>query len=112
MPSLRESLTYDPIELKFGTSGLRDLVVVMTDLECYLNTAGFLKFLVENGQLEMGQTVLVAGDLRDSTPRIVGAVVQAIRDGGFTPEYHGLVPTPTIAYYGLERDLACIMVTG
>ncbi|HSW79521.1 MAG TPA: phosphomannomutase [Candidatus Saccharimonadales bacterium] len=112
MSSLRESLTYDPIELKFGTSGLRDLVVVMTDLECYINTAGFLQFLVENGQLEKGQTVLVAGDLRDSTPRIVGAVSQAIRDGGFTAEYHGLVPTPTIAYYALERDLACIMVTG
>lgn len=112
MASLRETLTYDPVELRFGTSGLRDLVVVMTDLECYLNTAGFLQFLVENGQLSKGQTVLVAGDLRDSTPRIVGAVVQAIRDGGFVPEYHGLVPTPTISYYALERDLACIMVTG
>lgn len=110
--TLRDSLTYTPEELKFGTSGLRGLITVMTDLECYINTAGFLRFLVEQGHLADGGTVLVAGDLRDSTPRIAAAVVQAIRDGGFTAEYHGLIPTPAIAYYALERDLACIMVTG
>ncbi len=112
MASLRESLTYEPTELKFGTSGLRDLVTVMTDLECYLNTAGFLQFLVDQKMLTPGGTVLVGGDLRDSTPRIVGAVAQAIRDGGYVPEYHGLIPTPALAYYALERDLACLMVTG
>lgn len=112
MAALRDSLTYEPVELNFGTSGLRGLVVDMTDLECYLNTAGFLRFLAEHGQLLAGDTVLVAGDLRDSTPRIAAAVVQAVRDAGFTAEYHGLIPTPAIAYYALERDLACIMVTG
>ncbi len=112
MASLRESLMYEPVELNFGTSGLRDLVSVMTDLECYLNTAGFLQFLVEQGQLEAGGTVLVAGDLRDSTPRIAAAVIKAITDGGFKAEYHGLVPTPAIAYYALGRGAACIMVTG
>jgi len=112
MPTLRESLAYEPVELNFGTSGLRGLASEMTDLECYLNTAGFLQFLVEQEQLSTGGTVLVAGDLRDSTPRIAGAVIQAIRDAGFKAEYHGLVPTPAIAFYALERDLACIMVTG
>jgi phosphomannomutase len=112
MPTLRESLTYEPVELKFGTSGLRDLAANMTDLECYLNTAGFLQFLVKQQQFQQGETVLVAGDLRDSTPRILASVIQSIHDAGFQAEYHGLVPTPTIAYYALERGLPCIMVTG
>ena len=34
---LKEALTYSPVELAFGTSGLRGLVTDMTDLECYIN---------------------------------------------------------------------------
>ena len=45
MSNLRDLLTYQPSELKFGTSGLRDLVTEMTDLECYINTFGFIRFL-------------------------------------------------------------------
>ncbi|HKX24063.1 MAG TPA: phosphomannomutase [Candidatus Saccharimonadales bacterium] len=112
MPTVRESLSYEPSELKFGTSGLRGLVTEMTDLECYINTAGFLKFLVNAGHLQSGGTVYVAGDLRDSTPRITGAVIQAIQDGGYKPAYEGSIPTPAVAFYGLQHKTASIMVTG
>jgi phosphomannomutase len=112
MPTLRESLTYQPEELKFGTSGLRGLVTEMTDLECYINTAGFLKFLVNVGHLQAGSTIYLAGDLRDSTPRITRAVHQAILDGGYQAVYGGLIPTPAIAFYGLQKKAANIMVTG
>ncbi len=112
MPRLRETLQYEPNELKFGTSGLRGLVTEMTDLECYINTVGFLKFLVTIGHLQTGGTVYVAGDLRDSTPRITRAVCQAIADGGYQAVYEGLIPTPALAFYGLRQKTANIMVTG
>jgi phosphomannomutase len=112
MATLRDSLTYDPVELAFGTSGLRGLVTDMTDLECYINTTGFLEYLRAERQLQANGLVLIAGDLRDSTPRILGAVKQAIEDGGYHAEYHGLIPTPAIAYYALQKNAPCIMITG
>lgn len=112
MPTLRESLTFEPSELKFGTSGLRGLVTEMTDLECYINTAGFLRYLATDGQLKAGDTVFLAGDLRDSTPRIMRAVNQAIVDAGYKSVNCGFIPTPAVASYGLQRSAANIMVTG
>lgn len=112
MSSLRAALDHEPVELNFGTSGLRGVAAEMTDLECYINAAGFLQFLVAEGHLQKGGPVLLAGDLRDSTPRIMRAMHQAITDGGFVTEYHGLIPTPALAYHALEKNAPCIMVTG
>jgi len=110
--SLREVLAHEPNELKFGTSGLRALVTDMTDLECYINALGFIHFLQANDGLQAGGTMYLAGDLRDSTPRIMRAVLQAIVDGGCMVVNCGLVPTPTVSYYGFEHDAPSIMVTG
>lgn len=108
MPSLQDELAFEPLELSFGTSGLRGLVSDMTDLECYINARGFLDFL----QLEQGATVYLAGDLRDSTPRIMAAMHQAISDSGLKTVNCGLIPTPAVAYFALQNNAACIMVTG
>ena len=75
----------------------------MTDLECYINTVGFLRFLGEAQELNAGEVVYVAGDLRDSTPRIMHAVVRALRDGGYEAVYCGLIPTPTVSLYGFSQ---------
>ncbi len=107
-----ESLQYEPHELAFGTSGLRGLVVDMTDLECYINTVGFLRYLHEEFALKRGSQVLLAGDLRDSTPRIMRAVAQAITDEGYRYVNAGLIPTPAAAFAGLTRSMPVIMVTG
>jgi phosphomannomutase len=112
MTKLRDTLNYNPVELGFGTSGLRGLVTDMTDLECYINALGFLTFLRESCGQEIGQTIYLAGDLRDSTPRILRAMHQAITDSGFVTNYCGLVPTPTVAFYALQQNAPCIMVTG
>jgi len=112
MPNLRDTLSYTPEELQFGTSGLRALATDMTDLECYINTVGFLRFLVESSKLPKGETVYLAGDLRESTPRITHAVARAIRDEGYLVEYCGLVPTPTVSLYGFTHGKPSIMVTG
>lgn len=110
--NLRDSLTYEPHELAFGTSGLRGLISDMTDLECYINVTGFLQFLTITQGLAPGSKIYIAGDLRDSTPRIMRVVAQAIRDTGYQVENYGLIPTPALAFYALRNNVACIMVTG
>lgn len=108
MVTLRQSLEYEPVELSFGTSGLRGLVADMTDLECYINVTGFIDYL----QLDSNSSIYVAGDLRDSTPRIIQVVTQAIQDAGHQPVYCGLLPTPAVALHALANKSACVMVTG
>lgn len=108
--TLRDSLDYTPNDLKFGTSGLRGLLSDMTDLECYINTAGFIKFLSDTG--EQFETIYIAGDLRSSTPRIMQVVAQAIADNGLMVINCGLIPTPALAYYAFLKQQPCIMVTG
>ncbi len=124
-PSRPAFLSYQPAELRFGTSGLRGLVTDMTDLEVYLNARGYLDYLVERGELERGEPVALAEDLREtdpasgqsSSPRIAAAVSQAVRDGGFALVYCGRIPTPALAYYAMGSGSSAspmpgIMVTG
>lgn len=113
MGTLRDALQYTPVELKFGTSGLRGLVTDMTHLECYINTLGFLLFLKNLDQKQLaGGAVYIAGDLRGSTPSILQSVTKAVRDGGYEPVYCGLIPTPALAAYALAKTAPCVMVTG
>lgn len=110
MATIRQLLTYSPVELTFGTSGLRGLVKDMTDLECYINTAGFLAFVkATEGSFP---TVYLAGDLRLSTPRIAAAVVRAIEDAGAQVHWGGFVPTPALALAAQNNHSPGIMVTG
>lgn len=101
-----------PARLTFGTSGLRGLVTDITDLEAYINTAGFLDFLVAIGDAVPGTPVVLAGDQRPSTERILRAVARAVRDRGLTVDYVGRIPTPALTYFGLLRRCPSIMVTG
>lgn len=107
---LKDSLDYTSNELAFGTSGLRGLLSDMTDLECYINTTGFLRFLESSG--EDVQTVYLAGDLRHSTPHIMQVIAQAITDAGIEYVNCGFIPTPAVAYYAQLRNEPCIVVTG
>jgi phosphomannomutase len=84
----------------------------MTDLECYINARGFITFLQAECGLVPGDLIFLAGDLRDSTPRITAAVATAIKDSGCTFEYLGLIPTPALAYFAGRHGKAGIMVTG
>jgi phosphomannomutase len=96
----------------FGTSGARGLVSAMTDRVCYGYTSGFLSYLREIGEFSPGREVAFAGDLRPSTPRVLRACVQAIRDAGGAPVFCGFVPTPALAYYAFQRRIPSFMVTG
>jgi len=99
-------------QLRFGTSGLRDKITYMTDLECYINARGFISFLLERGEVAEGGEVAIGGDRRGSTPRIMAAVGRAIEDSGCEIICCGLVPSPTLAYFAMEREIPSIMVTG
>lgn len=96
----------------FGTSGARGLATAMTDRVCFAYTTGFLQYLEKQGQILPGDQVLVGGDLRPSTPRIMAACMCAIRKLGYEPVNGGLVPSPALANEGLRRRIASLMVTG
>ncbi len=99
--------------VKFGTSGARGLAVEMTDQVCYAYTQGFLQYLEQSGELKKnGETVAIAGDLRPSTGRIMGAVAQAASDLGYSPLNCGRIPSPAVALYGIKNGCPAIMVTG
>ncbi|VGO12263.1 Phosphoglucosamine mutase [Pontiella desulfatans] len=99
--------------VKFGTSGARGLAAEMTDQVCYTYTKGFLQYLEETGELKKaGEPVAIAGDLRPSTGRIMGAVAKAASDMGYHPVNCGRIPSPAVALYGLENVCPAIMVTG
>ncbi len=100
----------DTSGVTFGTSGARGLVSQMSDRVCYLYTRAFLQHLAERG--EQIDKVALAGDLRPSTPRIMAAVANAIRDSGATPINCGFIPSPAVALYGIDHHLPSIMVTG
>lgn len=98
--------------LKFGTSGIRAFVEDMTDIECYINTRGFIKFLKENREIGNNNKIAVAGDLRESTPKILRSVFKAIEDEECEVIYCGLIPTQTLTYFAWNRNMPAIMVTG
>lgn len=96
--------------LRFGTSGVRGLVTDMTDRECWLYTRAFLQYLKTTAS--PFRAVALAGDYRESTPRILRAVAFAVRKESLDPDFCGAVPTPAILHYGMLHKIPSIMVTG
>ena len=94
--SLRSRLTYQPVELQFGTSGRRGKVVDLTQLEVYINALGELEYLQSlsstEGGIEQGDDFFFARDLRPSSERIAQAIMAAIEDAGMKPVNLGLIP--------------------
>jgi phosphomannomutase len=105
-------LNYAPVPLAFGTSGLRGLVKDITDLEAYINVKAALRYLLSIGDIHASSTVVIAGDLRPSTDRIMRACAQAIVDSGCQVENAGKIPTPALVFHALSTRRASVMVTG
>ena len=93
----------------FGTSGLRGPA---TDFTQELCTAYVTAFLERCGGTASGRTAYVGADLRDSSPRIAGQCLAAIRAAGWTPVWAGNVPTPALAAYAMARSAPAVMITG
>lgn len=105
-------LNYAPVPLAFGTSGLRGLVKDITDLEAYINVKAALRYLLSIGDIRASSTVVIAGDLRPSTDRIMRACAQAIVDLGCQVENAGKIPTPALVAHAIAIRRAGVMVTG
>src|SRR4029077_20363783 len=105
-------LNYMPVPLAFGTSGLRGLVKDITDLEAYINVKAALRYLLSIGDIDAGSGVVIAGDLRPSTDRIIRACAQAIVDSGCRVENAGKIPTPALLSHAISARRAGVMVTG
>lgn len=96
----------------FGTSGARGLADAMTDRICHAYTLGFLGYLESQGLAPAGGSVGLAGDFRPSSPRILAACAQAVRDSGRQPRYFGTIPTPALVHFGIQSSLPTLMATG
>jgi len=91
---------------------LRGLISDITDLEAYINTRGFLRYLADKKECARGDTMSLGLDLRPSTPRIARAVAQAMHDEGILVENVGRLPSPALMSYALGKGRASVMVTG
>ena len=96
----------------FGTSGARGTVEAMSNSVCYAYTQAFLQAMQAESVIQPGSEVVLAGDLRASTPRILAAVARAIEDAGYQLTYAGMIPSPAVVFYAMQQGAASIMVTG
>ncbi|QRM35610.1 phosphomannomutase [Microvirga sp. VF16] len=102
-----------PSSLKFGTSGLRGLVVELNGIPAFAYTRAFAEMLKEDGSAAAADNVVLVGrDLRESSPSIAQLCCAALYESGLTPLDCGALPTPALAYHGMRFGIPAIMVTG
>jgi phosphomannomutase len=91
---------------KFGTSGLRGLVVDLTsDL-----VADYLRAFLT--ACPVGSGLYVGRDLRPSSPALASHVIAAARGEGINVTDCGAVPTPSLALVAMQAGAGAVMVTG
>lgn len=91
---------------KFGTSGLRGLVVELTDDLVASYVQAFI------AACPTGTGLFVGRDLRPSSPDIAGMVADAARTAGLRVTDCGAVPTPALALAAMDAGAGAVMVTG
>ncbi|WP_262296280.1 phosphomannomutase [Microvirga sesbaniae] len=102
-----------PSSLKFGTSGLRGLVVELNGSPAFAYTRAFAEMLKEDGSAAASRNVVLVGrDLRESSPSIAQLCCAALHEAGLEPLDCGALPTPALAYHGMRFGIPAIMVTG
>ncbi|MEE1654748.1 phosphomannomutase [Microvirga sp. CF3062] len=102
-----------PSSLKFGTSGLRGLVVELNGAPAFAYTRAFAEMLKEDGSAAASRNVVLVGrDLRESSPSIAQLCCAALQETGLVPLDCEALPTPALAYHGMRFGIPAIMVTG
>jgi phosphomannomutase len=102
-----------PSSLKFGTSGLRGLVVELNGAPAFAYTRAFAEMLKEDGSAAASRNIVLVGrDLRESSPGIAQLCCAALQESGLIPLDCGALPTPALAYHGMRFGIPAIMVTG
>jgi phosphomannomutase len=88
------------------------LVKDITDLEAYINVKAALRYFLRTGHLRSDAGVVIAGDLRPSSDRIMRACAQAVIDCGCPLENAGKIPTPALISHAITTGRAGVMVSG
>lgn len=94
-------------EVKFGTSGLRGPATAFTPETVGAHVRGFLRALCPNAK-----ALAIGRDLRASSPEIAALVAGAAQAEAIAPINCGVLPTPALAAFALDRAIPAIMVTG
>ncbi len=105
-------MPHDPVptSLKFGTSGLRGLVVDLAGEPTRSWTAAFLAHM--EARRSVKRVLLIGRDLRPSSPGIAQDCAAAAQAAGWDVADCGALPTPALALAALGREAAAVMVTG
>lgn len=91
---------------KFGTSGLRGLVVELTPDLVADHVRAFLRVCAP------GTGLFVGRDLRPSSPALAAVVARVGAEEGLHVTDCGAVPTPALALAAMAAGAAAVMVTG
>lgn len=98
--------------MKFGTSGLRGLVVDLLGHPSQLYATAFAEHLLRNGIVQPGDRIFIGEDFRPSSPDIAAGCIGALQRAGLKPVRCGALPTPALALYAMSNNSASLMVTG
>lgn len=91
---------------KFGTSGLRGLVVELTEALVADHIRAFLS------ACPVGTGLFVGRDLRASSPDLAEVVIATALAEGIQVTDCGAVPTPALALAAMAAGAAAVMITG
>lgn len=95
--------------VSFGTSGARGLVADFSLPVCSAFVHAFINVISKNFDF---REVALAIDNRPSSYSIAQACAASLQQLGLSVEYHGVIPTPALAYYSMQNNIPCIMITG
>ena len=95
--------------IAFGTSGARGLVTDFTQEVCAAFAISFAHVMQQETSLN---TVAIAIDNRPSSYTMAQAISAGLKQLNIETLFYGVVPTPALAYYAMQKGISCIMVTG
>ncbi|ALO43930.1 phosphomannomutase [Pseudoalteromonas phenolica] len=99
--------------IKFGTSGARGLAEDFSQNVCVAFAMAFIEHGKRCGKLSDDNLCVAIGiDNRPSSYEMAQGVATGLIALGLDYKFHGVLPTPALAYAAMQRGEACIMVTG
>jgi len=95
--------------IAFGTSGARGLVSDFTPEVCAAFAIAFAHVMKQESGVS---AMAVAIDNRPSSYAMAQAISAGLKQLDIETLFYGVIPTPALAYYAMQNDMPCIMVTG